>query len=71
MQISYKTCLILSIFGIPAKERSVLVVSVDWDLKIMCYTDASDIKCSLNRGFVMRVSLSFHLLLRKVFVARR
>ena len=35
MQISYKTCLILYIFGIPAKERSVLVVSVDWDLKIM------------------------------------
>ena len=34
MQISYKTCLI-SIFGIPAKERSVLVASVDWDLKIM------------------------------------
>ena len=39
--------------------------------KSVRYTEVSTIMCPLHRGFFMRVWLSFHLFLRKVYVLQR
>ena len=54
-----------------AIDRSILKGNVNWDLKIMSAIEVSAIKCLLQRGFVMRVLLSFHPLLRKMSVVER